>query len=405
MEFSLLEQVLLGGFAIALVMGAVACKTNFCTMGAVSDWVNIGDTGRMRAWLCAMATAVLGVALIDGFAGADLSLVDDGDTGKPPYGTPIFAWPRYLIGGLLFGIGMTLGSGCGNKTLVRIGGGNLKSFVVFLVMGAGAYLMIYTDFGYHLFLRWMPTLDFSAYGLRSQGVDELIGAPLGVAGPAFTYAVALLIGVTTLVWVFLSCDFRSNVDNVLGGFVVGAAVVAAWYVTTGPLGRSLLDEVEFLDKVPYDVGAQSFTFVKPSGHLYYLASEGFAAHVVSFALVAALGVTVGSFIYSVVSGKFRVEWFAGGGDFWRHLVGGLLMGIGGVLALGCTFGQAITGASTLASGSFVTFASIVLGAALTMKVQYYKMVYEEEATFAKALITSLVDFHLAPGGWRKLDDV
>ena len=405
MEFSLPQQVLSLGFAIALVMGAVACKTSFCTMGAVSDWVNIGDTGRLRAWLCAMATAVLGVALIDGLAGADLALADSGETGKPPYGTPVFVWPRYLLGGLLFGIGMTLGSGCGNKTLVRIGGGNLKSLVVFIVMGAGAYLMIYTDFGYHLFLRWMPVLDFSAYGLASQGVDELIGAPFGVATPAFAYVTALLIGVPVLVWAFCSGEFRANGDNVVGALVVGAAVVGAWYVTTGPLGRSLMDEVEFLDEVPYDVGAQSFTFVKPSGHLYYLASEGFAANVVTFALVAALGVVVGAFFYSVVSGKFRVEWFNDGGDFLRHVSGGLLMGIGGVLSLGCTFGQAIAGASTLALGSFVTFASIVLGAALTMKVQYYKMVYEEEATFAKALVASLADLRLMPGGWRRLEKV
>ena len=405
MELSLPQQVLLSGFVIALVMGAVACKTNFCTMGAVSDWVNIGDTGRLRAWLCAMATAILGVALIDGAAGADLSLADAGDTGKPPYGTPVFVWPRYLTGGLLFGIGMTLGSGCGNKTLVRIGGGNLKSVVVFLAMGAGAYLMIYTDFGYHLFLRWMPALDFSAYGLGSQGVDELIGAPLGVAGPAFAYFTALMIGLPVLAWAFWSKDFRASGDNVIGALVVGAAVVGAWYVTTGPLGRSLMDEVEFLDEVPYDVGAQSFTFVKPSGQLYYFIGEGFAANVATFALVAALGVAVGAFLYSVVFGKFRVEWFSDGGDLLRHLVGGLLMGIGGVLSLGCTFGQAIAGASTLALGSFITFASIVLGAALTMKVQYYKMVYEEEATFAKAMVAALADLRIVPGAWRKLDSV
>ena len=401
----LLQQILLAGFVIALVMGAVSCKTSFCTMGAVSDLVNIGDSGRMRAWLCAMATAVLGVALIDGFAGADLSLVDSGDTGKPPYGTPVFVWPRYIIGGLLFGVGMTLASGCGNKTLVRIGGGNLKSVVVFLVMGFGAYLMIYTNFGYHVFLSWMPSVDFSAWGIGSQGVDELVGHPLGIAGPAWSRIAALLIGVPVLAWVFMSSDFRSSLDHPLGGFTVGAAVVAAWYVTAGPLGRSLLDELAFLDEIPYDAGAQSFTFVKPSAHLYYFVQEGFASNLLTFALVAALGVVAGSFLYSVVSGNFRIEWFAGGGDFVRHLMGGLLMGIGGVLSLGCTFGQAITGASTLALGSFITFAAIVLGAALTMKVQYYKMVYEADATFASALVASLADLRLVPGAWRKLENV
>ncbi|MDD9886072.1 MAG: YeeE/YedE family protein [Gammaproteobacteria bacterium] len=405
MELLLLQQILLAGFVIALVLGAVTCKTSFCTMGAVSDIVNIGDSGRMRAWLCAMATAVIGVALIDGFAGADLSLADDGATGKPPYGTPVFVWPRYILGGLLFGVGMTLASGCGNKTLVRIGGGNLKSVVVFLVMGAGAYLMIYTNFGYHLFLRWMPSLDFSAWGLASQGVDELVGHPLGIAGPAWSRITALIIGAAVLAWVFRSRDFRASLDNQLGGFVVGAAVVGAWYLTAGPAGRSLLDEIAFLDEIPYDAGAQSFTFVKPSAHLYYYIQEGFASNLLTFALVAAFGVVAGSFLYSVVSGNFRIEWFAGGGDLARHLIGGFLMGVGGVLSLGCTFGQAITGASTLALGSFITFAAIVLGAALTMKVQYYKMVYEDDATFAGALVASLADLRLMPAAWRKLDRV
>ena len=93
------------------------------------------------------------------------------------------------------------------------------------------------------------------------------------------------------------------------------------------------------------------------------------------------------------------------GDFITHLVGATLMGFGGVLALGCTIGQAVTGISTLALGSFITFFAIVLGSALTMKVQYYKMVYEDEANFFSALVASLADLHLLPNGLRKLDKV
>ena len=128
MDMDLLQQTLLAAFLIALVVGAVANKTSFCTMGAVSDCVNTGDSGRMRAWVFAIGTAIALVALLQIWAEVDLSLVADGDTAKPPYTTPQFVWLRYILGGLLFGIGMTLASGCGNKTLVRIGGGNVKSF-------------------------------------------------------------------------------------------------------------------------------------------------------------------------------------------------------------------------------------------------------------------------------------
>src|SRR5215510_14873332 len=113
--------VLLSAFAIAVVMGAVMNKTHFCTMGGVSDWVNMGDTGRMRAWVFAMAVALAGVLVLD--ATGTVSL--DSDV-FPPYRTGGFPWVRYLAGGLLFGIGMTLASGCGTRTMVRIGGGNAK---------------------------------------------------------------------------------------------------------------------------------------------------------------------------------------------------------------------------------------------------------------------------------------
>ena len=403
----LTHQVLLWGLAIALVMGVVVSKTGFCTMGAVSDWVNIGDTGRMRSWVLAIAVAIVGITLLDSVAVVDMTLVNSGDTGKPPYATPQFVWLRYVLGGLLFGVGMTLGSGCGNKTMVRIGGGNVKSVVVFFAMGVAAYAMIYTDFGYHLFLRWMQPLaiNFANYGIDSQNVAALLAGALGFEGAYLRPIIGIVLGALLLSWVFKSVDLRAKFDNVLGGLVVGIAVVAAWFVTAGPLGQTLLEEIEFLDVRPYDAGAQSLTFVKPTAHFYHFIQQGFALNFLSFALVAATGVILGSFIYSAASRKFRIEWFASFTDFARHLVGGLLMGVGGVLSLGCTFGQAITGASTLALGSFITFAFIVLGSALTMKVEYYRLVYEDEATFGKALVAGMADLHLLPGKWRGLDAV
>jgi len=405
MDMDLLQQTLLAAFLIALVVGAVANKTSFCTMGAVSDCVNTGDSGRMRAWVFAIGTAIALVALLQIWAGVDLSLVADGDTAKPPYTTPQFVWLRYILGGLLFGIGMTLASGCGNKTLVRIGGGNVKSIFVFLVMGVGAYLMIYTDFGDDVFLQWMPAVNLSDYQIPNQSLDAVLLHSLPLAGSATNgrLIVALLIAALLFIWCFRSSDFFKNSDHILGGAVVGIAVALAWYITAGPLGQELLEEAIFMDKVPYDVGAQSLTFVKPSAHFYYWISEGFAAQYISFALVAATGIIIGSFLYAIFTRGFRIEWFANMKDFVNHLIGGLLMGIGGVLSLGCTFGQAISGASTLALGALLTFIFIVLGAATTMKVSYYRLLYAEEANFAKALITALADLKLIPNKWRQLD--
>jgi uncharacterized membrane protein YedE/YeeE len=171
------------------------------------------------------------------------------------------------------------------------------------------------------------------------------------------------------------------------------------------MGQTLLEEAEMMDSRPYGIGAQSFTFVQPTAHFLMWLKSGLSNTYVTFPLVAASGVIAGSLIYSLIFRTFSIEWFSSWKDFFYHIIGALLMGIGGVLAIGCTIGQAITGASTLALGSFVTFAAIVFGSALTMKIQYYQMVYEDEATFLKALVAALADMRLLPNALRQLEKV
>ena len=169
-------QVLLWAFGLAIILGFVATKTNFCTMGAVSDVVNIGATGRMRAWVFAIGAAILSVLVLGQLGLVDISLTASNDTSNPPYRTPIFAWPRNVLGGIIFGIGMTLGSGCGNKTILRIGGGNLKSIFVLLTMGVAAYLMIFTNFSYDFFISWMEPafVDLGNYDIEDQSIGSII---------------------------------------------------------------------------------------------------------------------------------------------------------------------------------------------------------------------------------------
>ena len=399
--------ILIWAFVLAALLGAVSTKTNFCTMGAVSDWVNIGDTGRMRAWVCAMGLAILGVMGLSLSGLSDFSLVASNETANPPYLTSNLAWPRNLLGGFMFGIGMTLGSGCGNKTLIRLGGGNIKSIFVFLAMGIMAYFMIFTYFSYDYFISWMEPafIDLSLRNIEDQGVGSVIAHLIGADAETTTTIAASVIGGLLVLWALLSTDFRGNFDNILAGIVVAALVVVAWWVTTGDLGQTLLEEAEMMDDRPYAIGAQSLTFVQPSGHFIRWVETGFSNTMLTFALVAGFGVVAGSFLYTLLTKTFRIEWFASFKDFVFHIIGGILMGIGGVLAMGCTIGQAVSGASTLAMGSFVTFFAIVLGCALTMKIQYYKMVYEKEASFIKALVASLADMKLLPNGLRKLEKV
>ncbi|MCC6533706.1 MAG: YeeE/YedE family protein [Burkholderiales bacterium] len=374
MDFTIHQQVLLWVFVIALVVGAVGQKTRFCTMGAVSDWVNMGHTGRMRAWVFAMAIALAGVIVLEAAGLARLST----DT-FPPYRSASFSWLRYLAGGLTFGIGMTLASGCGNRTLVRIGGGNVKSLTVLAVAALCAYLMLWTPVYEKAFLPWVQatSIDLARHGMASQEVGAILAGMFGFeASPAAKLGVAGVAAVAMLAWVFKSRDFTGDFDHILGGAVVGLAVVAGWYLTAGPMGQAWKEYAEMATEIPSRVQAQSFTFISPMGDSVRYLMDPARLSLVNFGVVALAGVILGALLHALAAKDFRVERFFSWGDFGNHVLGGALMGTGGVLAMGCTIGQGVTGISTFALGSILTFFAIVIGAVLTMKYQYWRMLRE-----------------------------
>ena len=395
MEMTIHVEILLLVFAIAVIMGAVANKTNFCTMGAVSDWVNMGDRGRLRAWLLAMAVALIGVLALETSGVVALATAT-----FPPYRTPNFSWLRYVLGGFLFGIGMTLGSGCGNKTFVRIGAGNLKSLVLLVAFAAPAsYLMLWGSLGDagffdRVFNSWIqPTaINLQQYGIENQGLGAIVAGLAGIKDVARAHLIAgAVIALFMLVFIFRSGEFRGSSDNVLGGAVIGLAVVAGWWITGGPLGKEWLDWAQLEAEAPSRVAVQSYTFISPMGDTARLVMSPNNLLLVNFGVMALGGVIAGSFLYAVVTRSFRVEWFANLGDFLAHAAGGVLMGTGGVLAMGCTIGQGVTGVSTLAAGSMLAVGSIVFGSALTMKVQYYLL---DDMGFVRALRHALADMKL-----------
>jgi uncharacterized protein len=368
------QQLLLAVFAVALVLGAVGQKTRFCTMGAVSDWISMGHTGRMRAWVFSMAIALLGVVILEASGTINLSAET-----FPPYRSANFAWLRYLAGGLMFGAGMTLASGCGNRTLVRIGGGNVKSIVVLVVAAVCAYLMLWTPLFETAFLPWIQatSINLAQYGVQSQEVGSILAGMFGLApSRALNLTVSALVAVGLLVWVFRSRDFRESSDNVIGGAVVGLAVVAGWYLTGGPLGAAWKEYAEMAIEIPSRVQTQSFTFVAPMGDTVRYLLNPAQLSLINFGVVALSGVILGAFLYSVPGKTFRYERFFTVKDFGAHVLGGALMGIGGVVAMGCTIGQAVTGVSTLAIGSILAFFGMVIGAAGTMKYQYWRIAQE-----------------------------
>jgi len=381
MNPDLYTQTLVWFFILSIIFGAIANKANFCTMGAVSDWVNIGNLNRLRSWLLSIAIAVIGVGILEFNGTIDMSLTNSNDTSNPPYRVAEFVWLRHLVGGLMFGIGMTLSSGCGNKTLVRLGEGNLKSLVVLVVMALAASAMLFSSFDYWVFLQWMSpvSIDFTELGINSQDVGSVLSGLAGVEPePINLFISALLLGGVMLVWILRCRDFRSDRELVLAGIVIGTLVIIAWYITAGSTGIELLEELEFMDDRPYAAGAQSLSFIAPTAHTAQYLYQGFSPVYLSIGVVTVLGVIVGSFLYTVIFRTVRLEWFISWTDFSMHAIGAILMGMGGVLAMGCTIGQGISGVSTMALGSLLTIISIIGGSAMTMKYQYYLMMREDD---------------------------
>jgi len=360
------SMVVWGAFVLAFVFGVVASKTNFCTMGAVSDVVNMGDWNRMRMWLLAIAIAILGTA--------GLQLAGTIDIAKTIYTTPNLTWLSYIIGGFLFGVGMTLGSGCGSKTLIRIGGGNLKSFVVFLMLAISAYMTLKGLFGV---LR-AAAIDPIAITLPSnQDLPSLLAKVLGADRRTMLSAAAAVLGGGLIAFVLASREFR-NFSNLLGGIVVGLVTVAGWYLS-GHLGYLAEDPTTLEEKffATNSGRMESMSFVSPLAYLLeLLLLWSDKSRVITFGIASALGVVAGSLAHALATRSFRLESFRDPEDLISHLAGGALMGFGGVLAMGCTIGQGLTGVSTLALGSFLAWFSIIAGAALTMKIQYWRLMRE-----------------------------
>ena len=380
MEWEPVYKVAMLSFLIAMVFGAVVNKTNFCTMGAVSDWVNMGSKDRLRAWLLAIGIAILATQAMQ-FKGII-------DVSEAIYLTPNFGWLGYLLGGFVFGIGMTLASGCGQRTLVRVGGGNLKSLVVMILLGLTAYM---TMRGLLALVRVnfieVTNIDLASKNIVDQGIGTLISSALGTENSALiSRVIAVLLGGGLVVYAFLGKEFRRSFDNILAGVAIGLIIPAGWYVT-GVIGFDDFDPVRL----------ESYTFIGPIGQgLMYL--QTFTGSTINFGIAAVAGVIMGSFLYVILTGKFRLETFSDRGDMIRHMLGGVFMGFGGVLALGCTIGQGVTGMSTLALGSLLSLFSIVFGSALTMKVEYYRM---DDEGFFSALRQALTDMRLFPGAQKK----
>jgi uncharacterized protein len=361
MDATPITAVLGGGLAIGVAFGAIAHRTNFCTMGAVSDVVNMGHWGRMRMWLLAIAVAMVGASALQlaGFVELDKSV----------YQRATLNWLSLLVGGALFGVGMSLAGGCANKNLVRLGGGSVRSFVVLVFVAISAYMTLKGLFGqWRVRLLDPVAIDLSGLGLKDQGLAGVVARATGLGAAQALGATTVLVALVLLVLVFKDRRFRANAAQVIGGVLLGALVVAAWWLS-GHVGHG--EDPQTMETVYFATNTrtiESISFVAPLAYgLELLMLWTDASLHLSFGIVMAGGVVLGALANALRSGSFRWEGFASLADLRNQIVGGVLMGFGGVTATGCTVGQGLSGVSTLAIGSVLAIAAILAGSVGTLK--------------------------------------
>ncbi len=329
------------GAVLGLVVGAVARGARFCTFGAVEDAVLAGNKTRLRSWALAIAVATL---LVQAMHVSDIARI-----GESFHLTPTFGWAGAIIGGLLFGLGMALVGTCGYGSLIRMGGGDLKSFIVFILMGLTAYM---TARGFTGILRETLieplSIDLSAYD--GQGLPHLISGATGLAVQHIWLPTAIAVAGLIGLWCFADPVFRGSRRDILAALAIGLAV-AGGYWATGVQGDNAFD--------PQRV--ESLSYVLPPGEtIVYLLT--FSGSTIDFGIGVVLGTAVGAFLVAVAKREIRLEAFDDAREMRRHLLGAFLMGFGGVTALGCTVGQGISGMATLSISAPLALSSILIGA-------------------------------------------
>lgn len=328
------------GFLGGAVMGFAARVGRFCTLQSLEDAFFGGDFRRLRAWALAIAVALVVTQTADA--------MDWIDIGRSIYMASSFYWLGAILGGLFFGVGMALVGTCGFGTLARIGGGDLRAIVVFLVIGVSGYTAMAGITG--LFRENVVeslAIDMSAIGGAS--INGILDHVTGLSGGPFWGFVA---AAGLAVWALKDGFFRATTRLVVAGLGVGAAVSFGW-IATGVFAADPFEPQRL----------ESYSFVRPLGEtLVYVMT--YSGATINFGIGAVFGVIAGAFGGSVYRRDFRWEACDDARELRRHLIGAVLMGTGGIMSYGCTIGQGISAASVLSISTPVVMISIAVGARL-----------------------------------------
>ena len=326
------------GLCGGIALGLAARVGRFCTLGAIEDVLYGGDDRRLRMWAVAIGVAIIGMQLSHG-----LGIFDAGQTAYL-----VRVWNPFatILGGLMFGYGMALSGNCGYGALARLGGGDLRSFVIVLVMGLSAYFVMSGPLAATRVLMFPVETN----AVAAQGLGQWLGQ-MGIP-QAFAGVVG---GGGFLVAALWHPKMRRAHGHIFWGAIVGVAIVSGW------LGTYWIARTGF--------GAEpleTHTFAAPIGDTIFYAMTA-SGNALSFSVGSVVGVVLGAAMGSYSKGHFRWEACEDPRELRRQLFGAALMGPGAILAVGCSVGQGIAAFSVLAFSAPLTFAAIFVGAAIGLR--------------------------------------
>lgn len=321
------------------VLGLAARMGRFCTLGAIEDKLYGEDDTRFRMWGIALGTALI---LVYGLSAFGMFDPNDSVYFRAPF-SPVAA----VLGGLTFGYGMALSGNCGFGALARLGGGDLRSFVIVLVLGITSLVALTGPIaGFRL---WF--VDLTAVDLPWRGYPQAISAFIGVPA-AF---VGILVGAVFVFLTLRAPKTRKAHKEIFWAAMVGIAVAGAW-LSTSWISTHGFDQIV----------VESYTYAAPIGEtLIYLMTA--SAGGINFGIGSVAGVLLGAFVGSLFKGHFRWEACEDPRELRRQIMGAATMGIGAAFALGCSIGQGISAMSVLSLSAPLVVVSIIAGAALGLR--------------------------------------
>jgi len=333
-ELEIYQYVNILGFILGIAFGVIAQKQQFCFSGSIKDYILTKSTRRGASVIMAMIVAIIATTLMSNHFEVDLT--------ETNYYKSNINYVAIIIGGLMFGAGMMIADGCSNRSLIKFGQGDSKALITLIFIGIFAYGTTkgFLNGALSPFVNNPTLIEWSSY----------IGS--------FQMNIFVVLAILVAILLVLTKSIK-RVFTLVDGFLIGLLIAVAWYIT-GVIGSESMERI---------INPAGITFVYPTAQslelfMFYQVSE------LSFAISLITGALIGAFSMSKVNKRYSFGCTSGQNiDRVKfNMIGGALMGVGGILSIGCTVGQGLTGLSTLAFASAVAIFSIFVGGLITAKI-------------------------------------